>query len=286
MPSLEFELAINEQNGESIAFVDTTADYGVNGNIDYSDVKAVRFLFQNYLATSDIQTLVQGDSLEQYHEYLKTAGPASAYDTKTEGAGAIFIPFINVGVNSGDEWETLGVYSPLITSYLPTALREPFITSTDEWGIENPIFPNTIYGLQYEIYVDTSPTTLTNVTDERQYIVAGAGTAIYNGATYRQGEVFIAVDNGAVSFTGSANLKILEASRQKFYIFAWELKKRFYDLVAERLGCCTEDIFLLQTLQLELDSLNWSNLSQRISVSKSQKTINWINEKVTQLENQ
>lgn len=286
MLELEFELAINEENGEAIAFVDTTANYGINGNIDYSDVKAVRFLFQNYLAVSDVQTLSQGEVLEQYHEYIKTLGSATIYDNKLLGSGAIFIPFVNAAINSGDQWETLGIYSPLITSYLPTAFRVPFETTTEDWGIDGPIFPDTVYGLQYEIYIDTTPGTLTNVTNEKQYIVVGTGTCVYAGNTYREGEVFIASDNGAVSFTGSANLKILEASRQKFYIFMWELKKRFYGLVAEILGCCGDNIYLLRDLQLEIDSLDWSNLSQRISMSKSQKTINWINEKVTQLENQ
>jgi hypothetical protein len=125
---------------------------------------------------------------------------------------------------------------------------------------------------------------LTNVTNEYQYIVAGAGTCLYNGATYRQGEVFIAVNNGAVSFTGSANLKILEASRQKFYIFTWELKKRFYEQVANDLCCdCTNPVFY--KIQTELDSLEWSNLTQQISEALSQKTINWINEKLNQMEN-
>lgn len=286
MPNLEFELAINEENGESIAFVDTTTDYGINGNIDYSDVKAVRFLFQNYLSTSSVETLSQGDSLLQYNEYIKTLGSAKVYDNKLISSGDILIPFINIGVQSGDEWETMGIYSPLITSYLPTINRVPFITYTSDWGISDTVFPDTIYGLQYEIYIDTTPGTLSNVTNERQYIVVGSGTCLYNSNIYRQGEVFIAVDNGAVSFTGSANLKILESSRQKFYIFIWDLKRRFYTIVAEKIGCCSDNIYLLRDIQLEIDSLNWSNLSQRISMSKSQKTINWINEKVTQSENQ
>jgi hypothetical protein len=283
--TLEFQLTLNNLNGQEIAFVDTTNNYG-GANIGYSDVKAVRFLFQNYLVTSVVETLVVGDTLKQYFEYLKVAGSPTVYNSKTISSGSIYIPFSDQTVNAGDEWETLGVYSPLITSYLPTVNRVPFVLSPADWGISETVYPDTIYGLQYEIYKDTTPSTLTNVTNEVQYMVVGSGTCVYNGNTYYEGEVFIAETNGSVSFTGSANLKQLVASRQKYYTFIWELKQRFYSIVQDKLDSCDCDLLTrMGEIHIDISALDWANDTQRISISTSQQTIFGISDRLTQLEN-
>jgi hypothetical protein len=163
---------------------------------------------------------------------------------------------------------------------------EPLDLTTANFGIDQTVFPNTVYNVQYELYKKTTPVTLTNVSNEVQYIVYGDGTCTYNGNTYREGEVFIAENNGAVSFTGGAKLAELLESRHKFYTFVWELKQRLYNIVHENLNNQANDYTeLLDKIQSELDSLDWANYTQQISISKAQKTINWINEKLTEIEN-
>jgi len=162
---------------------------------------------------------------------------------------------------------------------------EPFVLDTSNFGIDQTVFPDTIYNVQYEAYEATTPTTLSNVTIDTQYIVYGSGTCLYNGNIYREGEVFIATDNGAVSFTSSAKLGQLMASKHKFFTLVWGLKQRLYTIVHENLGSCTCDTELLDKIQTELDSLEWANYTQQISITKAQNTINWINEKLTEIEN-
>lgn len=163
---------------------------------------------------------------------------------------------------------------------------EPLVLSTEDFGIDETVFPSTVYNVQYEVYGMTTPTTLTNVVLDTQYIVYGDGTCLYNGNTYSTGEVFIATDNGAVSFTGSAKLGELMASRHKYYTLVWSLKQRLYTIIHESLGTCSCELSeLLDKIQSELDSLEWANYTQQISVSKAQKTINWIEEKLTEIEN-
>lgn len=289
---LEFDIEIDNTNGQTMAFTDTTTNYGVGGNINYSAVKATRFLFQNYLDTSSVQTLQFPQSLSQFFEYIKIGGGVNIYDNKIISDGNIFIPFVDLPVSGGDTWETLGIYSPYISpsNYLPTQIRNRYFLNPSDWGINETVFPSTIYGLQYEIYVD-APSPLTNVVQEKQYIVVGddSDTCTYDNSTYRVGEVFIAVDNGAVTFTGNATLKVLHSSRQKYYTFAWGLYNRLYNLIHQKLTCeCvdTDMMYLLYTIQAELLAMKWANLTQRISIAKTQKTINWINEKLTLLENE
>jgi hypothetical protein len=275
MPQIEFTLSIDQETGKSILFKDTTP------NADYALIKGVRFQFGNYLAQQE--PITSSSVLEQFRKYLKVEGTPQVYGTISVSVGDIFIPLNDTNVIFGDAFEDMGYYVPP-TSFLPTATNT-LVLNSEDWGLdEDIIFPNTTYQCQYETYIDTTPSTLTNVTIDTQYMVVGNGTAIYNGNTYQQYQVFTAVDNGVVSFTGSANLKKLDNSRQKFYVFVWELTNRFYLQAINNIDC-NGNQFLLNELNVELRSLEWLNLTQRVNIKYAQTTINYISNKLTQLEN-
>lgn len=266
-----------------LQFTDNTVDYGVGSNIAVTDVKKTRFLCQHNL-TAEPTTLYEGDTMVQYQQYLKTKGSDSVYDNKTLGVGALYIPFIELTVNAGDEWEMMTVFSKP-SDFLPTGAKSPFSLDTSYFGLETDYYTNDIYGLQYEIYVDTDPETLSNVILDTQYIVSGVGTAIYNGNTYRSGEVFVAVDNGAVSFTGSANLKQIYSSVQKFYTIIWDLENQYNNTVLDAIEnpISQETQILLNKIKGEMDAIKFANYTQRVSVNLGLQTISWIEEKLNQI---
>lgn len=267
-----------------LQFTDITPNYGVDSNIAVTDVKKTRFLCQHNLVNTPT-TLVEGDTMVQYQQYLKTGGSPSVYDNKTLGIGSLFIPFVELTVNAGDEWEKMTVFSKP-TDFLPTVGKAPFTLDTSYFGLETSYFTDDIYGLQYEVYIDTSPTTLPNVVIDTQYIVVGDGTAVYNGNTYRSGEVFVAVDNGAVSFTGTANLKQISSSVQKFYTIIWELENQYNNVILDRVETCVcddETQILLNKIKAEMDAIKFANYTQRVSVNLGLQTMSWIREKLNQL---
>jgi hypothetical protein len=285
-PNLNFSIEVDNSNGSFLFFRDTTTDYGINGNINYSDVKAIRMVMTNWMAQQNPLSLVAGDSLDQYRQYVKTNIGSSVYDNKTLTLASYFIPFISgLSVLSGDTFETTGAYSTYIdpSSYLPTSSFNVFVIPVSYFGLTETVFPNMVYGIQYEIYVDTDPDPLTNVVDEKQYIVHGTtGTAIWNGNTYRIGEVFIATDSGAVSFTGDATLKVLEASVNNYFAIVWDIQNRLYVYKATQ-TCkgCNDDITIIQD---EIETFLFSNYTQWESISDAMATIAWCEERLTILE--
>jgi len=270
---MDFSLELNKSDGKSLSFLD--------GASVIFNISATRFIFQKDITTEG-ETILAGGTLLAFRKYIKTIGSSQIYDGKTIGVGGIFIPRVNTTVLSGDNFEYLNAtVKPL--GYLPSLT--PFTIVPSDLYIDEVIFPNDVYGLQYETYVDTTPSTLTTVVNESQYMVVGAGTCVYNGNTYYQNEVFIATTNGAVSFTGSANLKVLLDSRNKFFTFNWLLTQYFYQLVLENIGkCCEENELLMNKIQSKLLALEWTNYTQEISISKSLQTMNWVEEKITQLQ--
>lgn len=266
---MEFTLELNKSNGESLSFLDETSVY--------ANVKGTRFIFQKNITTVG-EDVVAGGTLEAFKKYIKTSGTAKVYDAKTIGVGGIYIPRADTIVLSGDSFEYLNAtVKPL--GYLPSLTLLTIVPS--DLLLDDVIFPNDVYALQYETYVDTSPSTLSNLVDETQYMVVGSGTCVYNGNTYYQNEMFIATDNSAVSFTGSANLKVLLESRNKFFTFNWLLTQSFYQLVLYRLGLnCCEDNEIIKKIQSKLLALEWTNYTQEISITKSLQTMNWVEDKI------
>jgi len=250
--TLNYNLPIDNSNGEAVFFSDITLDYGIGGNPTYADIQQCRFLCGNYPNTVITTSLSVGHALEKYRQYRLIRGGGQVYDNKTINAGDTYIPFTdNETVQLGDVFETTGYFSKYVApaTYLPTVSMNVFIMDTSYWGYSTAVFPSAVQPLQYEVYVTTSPDPLTNVTTDYQYIVTGTGsdTVIYNGNTYRVGEVFIASDNGVVTFTGTANLKILAASVFNYWIWIWELLKRYDEVVLSQENCgCSDNPALCQ----------------------------------------
>lgn len=278
---------VDNSTGAYLFFKDTTPDYGVGGNITYSDVRAVRMVMTNWTGQQNPTTLIEGDALEQYREYIKTSITTSVYDNKTITLSQFFIPFIDgLTVLAGDTFETTGAFSTYInpTEYLPTNTFNVFPIPLSYWGItDRTTFEDMVYGLQYEIYVDTDPVTLANVVNEKQYIVYGTtGTAIWNGNTYRIGEVFIASDNGAISFTGDAVVKVLEASVNNYFAITYDIENRVAIYVADNRCACENP--KIWEIYAQLKSLKVSNYSQWESITKAMVTIAELQQTMTILE--
>lgn len=285
--ALNFSHEVDNSTGQYLFFRDITPDYGINGNINYSDVKAVRMMMTTWSGIQNPTSLSEGDELNQYERYIKTSITTSVYDNKTLTLSSYFIPFIEgITVLSGDTFENTGSYSNYISpsTYLPTISFNVLSIPVSYWGITDKYtFDNMVYGLQYEIYVDTNPETLTNVTNEKQYIVSGTtGTAVYNGNTYRIGEVFIASDNGSVSFTGDAVVKVLEASVNKYFAIIWDIQNRIATYVADNSCACENP--KVNELYSNIDSLLWSNYSQWESINNAMSTIASMERELTILE--
>lgn len=289
VPNLNYDLSQDLSNGQTAFFKDITVDYGVGGNISYSGVKAVRLLFFTFENRQNPTSLANPDSLVQYQQYIKTSVTTSVYDLKTLGLADFFIPFISgLTVLTGDTFNTTGIFSQYISpaTYLPTNAHNILNLTPAYWGLTDTVFPDTIYGLQYEIYQDTSPSVLSNVTSGKQYVVVGTtGTCGYNGNTYRIGEVFIASSNGGVTFTGDANLKILTTSINKYYTFLFNIEWRLNLLVLNK-QCSCDKFFSdkICHIQLEIDALKGANYANWTSAVKALQTIVWLQDMLTQLE--
>ena len=163
---LDFSLVLDNSNGESVILTDTSTD------IDYSSIVAVRFQFGNNLEPQ--QELSTGD-LEQYRKYIKTVGSASVYDDKTQSTGSIYIPFLDVPINSGDTWEYLQIYSPFVDVIISGGGGSVQIENSDGsyTATANPplfILPDTTYNF----YVGSNPVvtqTIPSLKDETFNIV-------------------------------------------------------------------------------------------------------------------
>lgn len=279
--ALDFSLTQDKNNGATLSFKD------VSTGITYTDIKAVRFQMNNYVDELNETTVATPAAMEQFRLYIKTSLATSIYDLKQIYLSSFYYPFINtLNVLSGDLFIKTGRYSAP-TTYLPTAAQIPLIFNLQDWGFDSnyTTFPSRVYDLQYEVYQDTSPTTLSNVTQDKQYIVTGSGTdtATWNGNVYRVGEVFIAQDNGIVTFTVTGNLKILLSSKQKFFTFTWTLQNRLAKLYVTN-NCNNANMDKLRNIWVELDSLQWMDYTQALAVKYATDTIDRIDKELTLLE--
>ena len=142
---LDFNLEIDNSNGESVIFTDTSTD------IVYGGIVAVRFQFGNNLEPTEV--LSTGD-LSQYRKYIKTEGTPSVYDNKTESAGSIYIPFIDVAINSGDTWEYLQIYSPFASVDVPSGDGVPITNSNGTYNAIAYLPEFELPDTDYDIYVN------------------------------------------------------------------------------------------------------------------------------------
>ena len=287
--TLEYDIAINNVNGTSVNFVDTSLNYGVGGNLNYSDIKIVRFYRGNYLDDINVQTLSGSGNMDIWREYQSQTLFPYTYDQKIVPVMGRFIPFIaGITVQTNSIMQSTGLFSPYIapSTYLPLVTKNTLILYPSDFGLTNLIYPDRVYYGQYEVYIDTSPTTLANVTIGNTYIVYGTtGTCTYNASVYRIGEVFIATDNNAVSFTGGAVLKILAANRFKYFCFTYNIDKSISDLTIQALGVFRyeEIAFEISVIKDKLDGIKFSNIQNWTSAKLAQDTINNITQQLAVL---
>ncbi len=278
----QFVINQNLTNGNTASFVDTTPDYGVGGNPTYADIKCVRFLWGNYVVQQGQQVYSNSEVLEQWREYQSLTLTSYTYDGKVIPYYGRFIPFINgVAVQSGSEMQETGQYSLFVSpsTYLPTANYTPYTMTPTNVGVESidGSFPDGVYWVTYETYVDNSPLTPSNVVDGKQYMVFGNGaTATYNGSTYRQGEVFIASDNGAITFTGGGTVKILSGIRFQYFSFFYSCLKRLADLqVYLQANCiCDESLqYQINSMYNKLKGVEFSSIQNLVAAGIAQGVI-------------
>jgi hypothetical protein len=278
---MSFVITQNLTNGATANFVDTTA-YGTGSNPNYSDIKCVRFLWGNYIVQQGQQVYANNEVLEQWREYQSLTLAGYVYDNKTIPHYGTFIPFISgITVLSGSEMQETGQYSLFVppSTYLPTANYTPYLMTPTNVGVEEieNRFPDGVYWVTYETYVDNSPLTPTNVVDGKQYMVFGNGaTATYNGNTYRQGEVFIASNSGVISFTGGGTVKVLSSIEFQYFSFVYSCLKRLADLqVYLQANCiCNESLqYQINSMYNKLRGVEFASIQNLVAAGIVQGVI-------------
>jgi hypothetical protein len=233
--AIDFTISQNAQDGTTLSFVDKSATF--------TGVLQTRFIWGSY--TGDLAAvetnLIEGDSLEQYRQYQKTSLFGSVYNGKTIPVGGMYIPFVTgLTVLAGDTFKETGRTSKFVSwpTYLPTSSYNIFTRTPQDllYPSDVTVFPAGIYYLQYERYTYTIPSTLTNVTQGSTYMVLGGCT--YNGNTYINGEVFVAGDNGSVSFSRGNTLYILQDAKFSYFLCDFEIVRDLDALEWRAIASC------------------------------------------------
>jgi len=291
----QYTVVQNTVDGKSAYFVDTTTDYGTGGNPTYSDIKCIRLLIGNYNNLINQQTLLAAAEMEQYVEYQSLTLTGYTYDNKLVAFGQPFIPFITgIAVASGSQMQETGQYSQLIlpATYLPTANYTPYVLTPANTNIPeiNDVFNDGVNWATYETYVDNSPSTPSNVVDGTQYQVFGTGaTAVYNGNTYRQGEVFIASDSGAISFTGGGTVKKLSGIRFSYFCFVYNCLKQLADLqlyIYQNCICNAELQYRITVMYAKVKGVQLASIQNLTSAGTVQGVIDDVSKELTEIYNQ
>lgn len=277
---LTYDIQVSMQDGKSCGFADITADYGINGNPNYSDILAVRLYFGIYANEVAPTTLTATAPMDQYREYQKTSLASSVYDNKTIQHGQDYIPFItSLTVLSGDIFITTGRYSEYIApaTYLPTAVRNVLTLFPTDLGItQTLVFPDGVYYLTYEVYTISGISTGGNVVANTQYMVKGSGTVVYDGNTYRTGEVFIAADANVVTYTGSAVLVVLNSLVFRYFIFTFSIETQLAVLILEltRSCNCNDELwYQIMIMRSKIESIKVSNIMDKTDAQLAQQMI-------------
>lgn len=250
---ITFTLTQDLTTGESISFVDTSV-------ITYANIKKTRFVIGNYLAFNNPTLLTVNGVMDQYREYKSLTLTGYTYDSKIIPVNGLLVPQITgITVQSGSQMQTTGNYV-YPTTFLPTANYTPRILTVVDIGIDaesNGSIPDMVYALTYEHYIDTSPTTPTNVVEGKQYIVYGTGaTATYAGSTYRENEIFIAADSGAISFTGGGTVKVLSDIKFSYFALTYNIQSQLKELQLWMYQNCTDNQDLTYRINVMYAKLN------------------------------
>lgn len=264
----------NLQTGETGEFVDKTA-YS-----DYADIIKARFVFGNIKASQQPQDLEVGASLLQYNQYQSVTSQAFTYDNKTLGLYGLLVPQISgLTVQLGSVMRFSG-YRVVPTDFLPTANFTPYVFTPSIVGVTptGDKFEDMVMSLTYEVYEDSLVTT--NVTAFKQYMVIGNGTCTYDGNIYRENEVFIAADNGAVTFSGSASLGVLYDIAFKYFSFTYNAQKKLSDIqiwmIKNRIQS-DELTYQINVMYAKLNAVAFASIQDFVSASYVQDIIEDVN---------
>jgi len=288
MLNLSFNIAQNLADGTTFDFVDTTNNYGVGGNPAYSDILATRLYFGVYSAQIDPKILNYNASMDEYREYQKTSTTVSSYDSKSILVNELFIPYVSgLTVLYNDQFVTTGRYCKP-HSFLPTINKIPLTLTTTDLGITPSVFPDGVYYLSYEVYVTSGISTGGNVAANTQYMVSGSGTVTYNGNVYRTGEVFIAADNNAVTYTSSAVLVTLSAITFKYFTLSYNIESQLSVMILTLVQDCTcndEIWYQISNMRNDLDAVKMADTMNKTDAELSNQIINNIQTTITTIYN-
>lgn len=278
--NLKYNIVQDMGDGKSIYFTDVTPNYGIGGNINYGNVLAVRLYFGVYANEIAPTSLTANAELDQWREYKMTSLAGGVYDNKSIQMGQRYIPFVSgLTVLSNDTFDTTGRYSEYISpaTYLPTSAINVLTRTTSDLGItQQNVFPDGVYYLTYEIYTVTSPNPIVNLVANTQYMVYGAGTCIYDGNTYRTGEVFIAANTNAVSFTGGAALVVLNSIVFQYFSLTFNIETGLATLILEMTKSCKRNDplwFQVMVMKSKLDSVKVADIMNKTDAELAQQII-------------
>lgn len=231
--AIDFTINQSPVDGSTLSFVDISSTF--------SGVLRTRFVFGSHAADLAQTVLVEGDPLEQYRQYQKTSLYASIYDNKTIPVAGMYIPFVtSLTVLPNDTFVETGRTSKYVSgaTYLPTSSYNTFTRTPQDllYASDVTVFPDGIYYLQYERYTNTIPSTITNVTAGSTYLVVGSAT--YNGNSYINGEVFVAGDNGPISFSRGNTAYILLDNKFKYFPCLFTVRKDYHNLLYRVFATC------------------------------------------------
>ena len=224
---LQYSIAVQNIDGKSVWFIDNSPNYGIDGAIDYSQVRCIRLYFVSYTAEQNPTTLSGSGEMDEFREYQSLTTLPFTYDDIIVPLAGRFIPQIaGITVQANSIMQTTGRFNPYVSSirYLPTANKIPLVLLPADFGLTETVFPDGVWALQYEVYQQTTPNPIVNAVDGVQYMVR-TGKANYNGSDYETGDVFIATDNSAITPTRSGEVDVLAALVFKFFMFTYGIDK-------------------------------------------------------------
>lgn len=273
-------------DGDTALFQDTTGAtastaYSRNGNINYNNVDAIRLKIANLTSINNVTTLVATDAMTPYVELICTLG-SGTIDGKAVSVGDYFVPnTTSLVVPSGMEFETTGNYVyPWIAQWLPTAAQVPLTISLSEMNQSgNTTMEDSLYVLNYEVYVDSFSRTQAAVNGQ-QYLVI-SGTCSYAGSTYRAGDVFIAVSTSNIVIV-SASVALLNATCQNYFVIVYNMTKEIFEI----LPVATEETHAkINSILNQLNYLSFSDNTGNVSYTYTEGLLAKLQSEVTYLLN-
>lgn len=273
-------------DGDTALFQDTTGAtastaYSRNGNINYNNVDAIRLKIANLTSINNVTTLVATDAMTPYVELICTLG-SGTIDGKAVSVGDYFVPnTTSLVVPSGMEFETTGNYVyPWIAQWLPTAAQVPLTISLSEMNQSgNTTMEDSLYVLNYEVYVDSFSSTQAAVNGQ-QYLVI-SGTCSYAGSTYRAGDVFIAVSTSNIVIV-SASVALLNATCQNYFVIVYNMTKEIFEI----LPVATEETHAkINSILNQLNYLSFSDNTGNVSYTYTEGLLAKLQSEVTYLLN-